>query len=166
MNDETIWYSYLPSPVGELLLAGSDQAVCVISFSRGHKTRRPDPAWRRDAKPLSSLIDQLEQYFAGERRAFDLPLAPRATEFQARVLAELQRIPYGETRSYLEIAKALGNSRATRAVGLANGNNPIPIVIPCHRVVGSNGSLTGFGGGLPAKRFLLDLEAAHSGLFA
>lgn len=108
--------------------------------------------------PLLELRRQLAQYFAGERRAFDLPLAPRGTEFERRVWQALLAIPYGETRSYAEVAAAIGRPSACRAVGHANGSNPIAVVIPCHRVIGSDGSLTGYGGGLPLKRFLLDLE--------
>lgn len=159
-------YTYMDSPVGRLLLAGEDGALKVIGFSSGNKARGPDPEWRRHDDPFRRACVQLEEYFQGVRHSFDLPLAPDATPFQARVLAALQRIPYGETRSYKDIAADLGDVKAVRAVGGANGNNPIPIVIPCHRVIGSSGSLTGFGGGLEAKRFLLDLERRHSGLFS
>ena len=159
-------YTFMPSPVGELLLAGNDDQLEVIGFSSGSKARGADPEWERWDYPFRFVRKQLLEYFAGERKVFELPLSPQATPFQARVLDELLKIPYGETCTYLDIAKTLGNPKASRAVGMANGNNPIPIIIPCHRVVGSNGSLTGFGGGLPSKRFLLDLEAANSGLFA
>lgn len=101
---------------------------------------------------------QLEEYFAGDRREFDLPLAARGTEFQHRVWAELRRIPFGETISYGELATRIGKPTASRAVGAANGRNPLPVVVPCHRVIGSDGRLTGFGGGLPTKQALLDLE--------
>ena len=109
---------------------------------------------------------QLDEYFAGERKVFDIKLAPKGTPFQQSVLAALQDIPYGETRSYGEIAVAIGNPKSVRAVGSANGNNPIALIIPCHRVIGSNGSLTGFGGGLETKRFLLEFEMQHSVLWA
>ena len=112
-----------------------------------------------DPEALAPVVRQLEEYFAGERRTFDLALAPGGTPFQAQVWAELCRIPYGETLSYLQLAQRIGNPRAVRAVGLANGSNPIAIVIPCHRVIGADGSLTGYGGGLPTKRWLLGLES-------
>jgi len=165
-NDKTIYYTYMDSPVGRLLLAGTDNAVTRIHFSTGSKAQGAEPGWQRYDAPFSQARRQLEEYFAGSRHVFDLPLAPAGSAFQLSVLAELQRIPYGDTRSYRDIALAIGNPKAVRAVGGANGSNPIPIVIPCHRVVGSNGTLTGFGGGLEAKRFLLDLERRHSGLFA
>ena len=161
-----MYYTYHDSPLGSLLLAGSDTALEVISFPEGHKARRAEPDWIRDADRFQNVREQLDQYFAGERTQFDLDLAPSATRFQRKVLDALLEIPYGETRSYLDIARQIGNPKAVRAVGGANGSNPIPIVIPCHRVVGSNGSLTGFGGGIEAKRFLLALEGSHSGLFA
>ncbi|MGD8830819.1 MAG: methylated-DNA--[protein]-cysteine S-methyltransferase [Pseudomonadales bacterium] len=160
-----MFYSYMDSPVGRLLLAGERDRLKVIGFSSGGKARGADPEWERFDEPFRRAKAQLGEYFEGRRRAFDLPLAPDATPFQARVLAALVAIPYGETRSYKEIAEALGNPRAVRAVGGANGSNPLPIVIPCHRVIGSNGTLTGFGGGLDVKRYLLDLERSHSGLF-
>ena len=162
----TTHYTYMPSPVGDLLLAGTKEALSVISFSSGSKARGANPEWERWDHPFQDARKQLEEYFSGKRKRFDLPLAPSATPFQARVLDELLKIPYGETCSYMDIAMALDNPKASRAVGMANGNNPIPVIIPCHRVVGSNGSLTGFGGGLASKRYLLDLETSHSGLFA
>lgn len=158
-------YSYMESPIGRLLLAGENNTIKVIGFSSGGKARGADPEWERFDEPFRGVKKQLEEYFAGERHQFDLDLAPDATPFQAQVLEALQHIPYGETRSYQDVAVAVGNPKAVRAVGGANGNNPIPIVIPCHRVVGSDGSLTGFGGGLDSKRFLLDLERRYSGLF-
>jgi methylated-DNA-[protein]-cysteine S-methyltransferase len=109
---------------------------------------------------LAACAAQLTAYFAGKRRHFDLPLAPRGTPFQLSVWSALAKIPYGELRSYRDIARSIGNSAAVRAVGAANGRNPLPIVVPCHRVIGSNGALTGFAGGLEVKRFLLDLERA------
>lgn len=158
-------YSYMDSPVGRLLLAGSRDTLEIIGFSSGAKARGADPDWTRSDEFFGRAKKQLDEYFAGSRRHFELALAPQATPFQAEVLVALQQIPYGETCSYLDIAVAVGNPKAVRAVGGANGNNPLPIVIPCHRVVGSNGSLTGFGGGVDTKRFLLDLERRHSGLF-
>ncbi|MEZ5561025.1 MAG: methylated-DNA--[protein]-cysteine S-methyltransferase [Pseudomonadales bacterium] len=158
-------YSYMDSPVGRLLLAGENGRLKLIAFSIGGRARGADADWVRDDAPFAPVREQLNAYFAGRLRHFDLPLAPDATPFQAAVLAALQEIPYGETRSYKDIAIAVGNPRAVRAVGRANGDNPLPIVIPCHRVIGSNGALTGFGGGLDNKRYLLELERSNSGLF-
>jgi len=158
-------YTYMDSPIGRLLLAGSRDELQIIGFSSGAKARGADPEWQRSDEHFGEVKRQLSEYFEGDRQEFDLTLAPQATVFQAQVLDALLEIPYGETRSYRDIAVAVGNPKAVRAVGGANGNNPIPIVIPCHRVVGSNGSLTGFGGGVDTKRFLLDLERSHSGLF-
>lgn len=118
-------------------------------------------ARRPDQPPLPEVRRQLAEYFAGERNDFDLPLAPRGTEFERRVWQALAAIPYGQTRSYSEVARSIGRPQACRAVGRANGRNPIAVVIPCHRVIGSDGSLTGYGGGLDLKRFLLDLEGAR-----
>ena len=161
-----MFYSFMDSPIGQLTLAGDRDVLKVIGFSSGSKARGADADWERFDEPFRRAKKQLVEYFAGDRRDFELVLAPDATPFQASVLEALQEIPYGETRSYGDVARSIGNPKAVRAVGSANGNNPLPIVIPCHRVVGSNGTLTGFGGGLPAKRFLLDLESSHSGLFA
>jgi methylated-DNA-[protein]-cysteine S-methyltransferase len=161
-----MYYSYMDSRIGELLLAGDGQRLEVIGFSSGAKARRADAAWERFDDPFRAAKRQLEEYFDGSRHEFELDLAPKATPFQSQVLQYLRSIPYGETRSYLDVAKAIGNPRAVRAVGGANGNNPIPIIIPCHRVIGRNGTLTGFGGGIETKRYLLDLERSHTGLFA
>ena len=124
------------------------------------------PGRECDSNPvLRQAIEQLRAYFAGELRDFDLSLDMQGTEFQRRVWLELRNIPYGETRSYSFVANIIGAPKAVRAVGAANGRNPIPIVVPCHRVIGAGGSLVGYGGGLPLKRFLLDLETRHSHLF-
>ena len=125
----------------------------------GRHPVEPAGDWRRTEEPFRDAVSQLDAYFAGERREFDLALAPEGTSFQRLVWSALTRIPYGETVSYAELARRLGRPFATRAVGAANGRNPIPIIIPCHRVIGSDGSLTGYGGGLTIKRRLLDLEA-------
>jgi len=159
----------MDSPVGALTLVAEDGAiVCLYMDLQRH---RPDDdalgvpeANGRSAEPFKAAADQLDAYFAGELTTFDLPLAPRGSEFQQRVWAALREIPYGETESYGELAERIGSPGAARAVGLANGKNPIGIVIPCHRVVGSNGSLTGYGGGLDRKKQLLDLELSVSGL--
>jgi methylated-DNA-[protein]-cysteine S-methyltransferase len=155
-----IVFGYIRAPFGELLVAKENDAVVEIRF---HPGEVPDD-WRRDDRADADVASQLAAYFRGERRSFDLPLAPRGTEFQQLVWHALQRIPCGETRSYSDIAREIGRPAAVRAVGAANGANPIPIVIPCHRVVGSNGSLTGFGGGIETKRWLLAHEARVAGL--
>ena len=124
--------------------------------------REPESDWIFSDKPFAAAREQLTAYFAGERKTFDLKLNPVGTEFQLQVLAELQKIPYGITASYGDIAKRIGRPKAVRAVGAANGRNPIPIIIPCHRVIGSTGKLTGFGGGIPTKKALLKLELEHS----
>ncbi len=153
-------YRYIDSPIGQLLLAGDDVGLRVIGFPEGKGRVEPEAHWRARRDCFTKAGIQLQEYFAGKRRVFDLGLAPSGTDFQLAVLAALQTIPHGETRSYLDIARQIGRPNAVRAVGAANGRNPLPIVIPCHRVIGNDGSLTGFGGGLEAKRFLLELEGA------
>ncbi|HEY5678694.1 MAG TPA: methylated-DNA--[protein]-cysteine S-methyltransferase [Pseudomonadales bacterium] len=160
-----MYYTYMDGPVGRLLLAGDGKRLKLIGFSTGARARGAQQDWERYDEPFRPAKRQLDEYFDGRRRYFDIELAPDVTPFQGKVLEALLEIPYGETRSYGEIARAIGQPRAVRAVGGANGSNPIPIVIPCHRVIGSNGSLTGFGGGLDTKQYLLDLERSHSGLF-
>lgn len=157
-----MYYCYLETPIGELLLAGEDNALSMIGFPKGKMRRDPEPDWIYNEKPLENARRQLEEYFAGSRKDFDLPVILNGTEFQVAVLKALQEIPYGETVSYGEIARRIGRPRAVRAVGAANGRNPIPIVVPCHRVIGSSGDLTGFGGGLDTKEALLRLEAENS----
>jgi methylated-DNA-[protein]-cysteine S-methyltransferase len=140
-----------------LRLVTSDCGLRAIDFD----LTRPVEGSRYGIHPIATeAVSQLRAYFAGQLRRFDLPLDMRGTDFQLRVWRELERIPYGETRSYLEIAEAIGAPRAVRAVGAANGANPIPIVVPCHRVIGSSGKLVGYGGGLPLKKRLLQLEGA------
>lgn len=157
-----MYYCYLNTPIGELLLAGEDEALSMIGFPKGSMRRDPEPDWIYNEKPLAKARQQLEEYFAGARKNFDLPLKINGTEFQVNVLKALLKIPYGETVSYGEIAKRIGKPKAVRAVGAANGRNPIPIVVPCHRVIGSSGDLTGFGGGLDTKEALLRLEAENT----
>ena len=152
-------YCYLDTPIGRLLLAGGPDGLRLISFPEGSMSQTPDADWIYDEESFGETRGQLLEYFAGERREFDIVLDLTGTEFQLSVLEALRRIPYGETRSYSEIAEAIGRPRAVRAVGAANGRNPIPIIVPCHRVVGRNGDLTGFGGGIDTKRALLNLEA-------
>lgn len=161
-----MYYSYLDSPVGPLLLAGDGEALRMISFSRGKKSRDANPEWERRDDAFGQARRELAEYFAGQRREFTVPIRPEGTPFQRAVWSALETIPYGATRAYRDIAEQIGRPSATRAVGMANGSNPLPIVVPCHRVIGANGSLTGFGGGIETKRFLLDLERSRSGLFA
>lgn len=164
----TIWYDELPTPIGRLRLVADAQGLREVWFEMGRHRKSPQPDWVQAASPLAEPRRQLEEYFAGERTRFDLKLHPVGTPFQLAVWEELGRIPYGVTISYAELARRIGQPAAMRAVGAANGRNPIPIILPCHRVIGSNGSLTGFGGGLPTKRFLLSMEdrIAHGDLFA
>ncbi len=157
-----MYYCYLTTPIGDLLLAGNEDALAMIGFPEGSMRRDPESDWIYNEKPFVTVRGQLLEYFAGTRQEFDVPLKMSGTDFQVRVLEELQKIPYGETRSYRDIAERIGNPKAVRAVGAANGRNPIPIIIPCHRVIGSGGDLTGFGGGLDTKEALLRLEAEHS----
>jgi methylated-DNA-[protein]-cysteine S-methyltransferase len=153
-----VYYTTLESPVGPLLLAGDSKALRRVSFEGSKRAAPPRRDWKQDKAPFQEVVRQLQAYFRGELKEFDLPLAMDGTEFQLRVWNELRAIPYGETISYAQLAGRIGNPKAVRAVGLANGSNPIPIIVPCHRVIGSDGSLTGFGGGLPTKKMLLELE--------
>lgn len=157
-----VTWCFIDSPIGPLRLAADDHGLCLIGFP---PPRPLNPArgesWTEGRHPLlDAAATQLADYFAGRSHAFDLPLSPRGTDFQRKVWRELSRIPYGTTISYGQLAQRVGDARASRAVGAANGRNPLPIVVPCHRVIGADGSLTGFGGGLPAKQFLLRLEGA------
>lgn len=158
-----IYRHQISAPIGPLVLFGDGDALTAVYYPR-HPSR-PQTDVTDDAKPFSAVVNQLEEYFAGERTAFDLPLAPHGTPFQLACWAALTEIGYGSTRSYGEIAAALGQPGAARAVGLANNRNPISIIIPCHRVIGADGSLTGYGGGIEAKRYLLDLESQSNTLF-
>jgi methylated-DNA-[protein]-cysteine S-methyltransferase len=151
-------YRHIDSPIGQLLLAGDEDGLKIIGFPEGKGRVAFDTSWERRADCFPDAQAQILEYFQGKRHVFDLKLAPSGTDFQLAVLAALQTIPSGETRSYLDIANQIGRPKAVRAVGAANARNPLPIVIPCHRVIGADGSLTGFGGGLAAKRFLLELE--------
>ena len=157
-----MYYCYLNTPIGDLLLAGDEEALSLVGFPQGSMRREPETDWIYSEKPFKEARDQLESYFAGKLQSFDLNLRPGGTEFQLQVLDELQKIPYGSTASYGDIAKRIGKPKAVRAVGAANGRNPIPIIIPCHRVIGSTGKMTGFGGGIPTKEALLRLELEHS----
>ncbi len=152
-------YRYVDTPIGALLIAGDGTAIVETYFAGA----KPKADWIRDDDALREAADQLHAYFSGERNTFDLPLAPRGTEFQQVVWHALLAIPYGQTTTYSTIAQRIGKPAAVRAVGAANGANPIPIIIPCHRVIGASGSLTGFGGGIDVKRQLLALEARVAG---
>jgi methylated-DNA-[protein]-cysteine S-methyltransferase len=159
------FYTYLDTPAGRLLLAGcEDHGLRFISFQRGTGTLAPEPHWRHSPTSLVTVVRQLQEYFDGQRTAFDLKLHPKGTEFQKAVWTTLLTIPYGTTCTYGDLARLIGRPSAVRAVGLANGQNPLPIVIPCHRVIGKDGTLTGYGGGLDVKRLLLDLERGRSRL--
>lgn len=152
------YFTEIPSPAGRLLLAGDADFIRVIEFREGRKAVGPDPEWRQDRQPFARVIEELRAYFAGDLTRFTVAVDPVGTPFQQRVWAELVKIPYGATISYGELARRIGNPSASRAVGLANGSNPVSIIIPCHRVIGANGKLTGYGGGLPLKEKLLALE--------
>jgi methylated-DNA-[protein]-cysteine S-methyltransferase len=156
-----MYWHEIESPIGPLLLAGTSQALTRVHFQAGPHPLQPANDWQHAAAPFVQVQAQLQEYFCGTRRAFELPLAPAGTPFQLSVWQALLAIPYGETLSYAALARRLGRSgRGARAVGLANGANPLPILVPCHRIIGADGSLTGFGGGLPIKRALLALEGA------
>ena len=150
-------YSYFDSPVGRLLLYGGRRLQGLV-FPEGKTRRDPAPEWTYDPGSFDGVKAQLDLYFKGQLTAFDLALDLRGTPFQKQVWQHLTAIPYGRTTTYGDLARDIGNPKAVRAVGLANGKNPVPIIVPCHRVVGKDGSLTGFGGGLAVKQFLLDLE--------
>lgn len=157
----TLHYRTMDSPVGLLTLAGRDGKLMHLRMV--DQTYEPSrEGWEADDTAFSDAADQLSAYFAGERTEFDLELDMVGTQFQRRVWEALQTIPYGETCSYGEIARQIGSPSASRAVGLANGHNPIGIIVPCHRVIGANGSLTGYGGGLDRKRALLELERSRA----
>ena len=151
------------SPIGPLTLAAGEEGLAALYMDAQRYGPALEPAGSPGAAPLAEAARQLEEYFAGDRTEFDLPLAPRGTDFQQRVWALLREIPFGETTTYGALAERLGNPRTVRAVGLANGRNPLSIVVPCHRVIGADGSLVGFGGGLERKRALLAHEAAVAG---
>jgi methylated-DNA-[protein]-cysteine S-methyltransferase len=158
----TVFFTTMPSPIGLLTLTSDGRALTSVRFEDDEAAQRPPPGWLRDERPLRAARRQLEEYFAGERAAFDLPLAMHGTPFQLRVWRALCAIPFGTTASYGEIARRIGAPAASRAVGGANHRNPIAIVVPCHRVIGADGSLTGYGGGESRKRKLLDLERTQA----
>lgn len=155
----TIYYGYHSTAIGELLLAGDGEHLTLLGFPQGKMLKRHEENWHMDSVQFKEVKFQLDAYFAGELQSFDLPLLPTGTTFQERVWQALTEIPFGETWSYGQLASHIGKPRASRAVGGANAVNPIPVIIPCHRVIGSSGKLTGFGGGLQTKQFLLKLES-------
>lgn len=159
MTRSTVLYTTCDSPLGELLLVGDGQSLTGLYMQVQKYAREVQEGWRHDAQAFRAVEEQLTAYFAGELRAFDLSLAPRGTDFQRAVWRALLNIEVGTTTTYGEIARRIGSPNAPRAVGLANGHNPIGIIVPCHRVIGANGSLTGYGGGIERKRWLLAHEA-------
>jgi methylated-DNA-[protein]-cysteine S-methyltransferase len=156
----TTYFTTLDSPVGELLLIGDGNALTGLYMHAQKYAREVQSDWRRATNPFVAAAEQLRAYFAGSLRTFDLPLAPHGTPFQRRVWHALLDIPFGRTESYGTLARRIDAPDAARAVGLANGHNPIGIIVPCHRVIGANGSLTGYGGGVERKRWLLAHEAS------
>lgn len=151
-------WTRMQSPIGDLILVEENGALTTVGFTNGTRPATPPPDGEERPERFDEVIRQLQEYFSVARREFDLALAPQGTPFQRRVWNALREIPFGRSASYGEIARRLENPNAMRAVGLANGRNPIPVIIPCHRVIGADGSLTGYGGGLPIKRKLLALE--------
>ena len=157
-------HTVVPSPIGPLTVVAEDGELVRLAMSPpGHLD--PDELGERSDEGLGDVVRQLGEYFAGERTSFDLRLRPRGSDFELAVWHQLTLIPYGETRSYGHVAKAVGEPGGAQAVGAANGRNPLAVVVPCHRVIGADGTLVGFGGGLPRKRFLLDLEQRDTRLF-
>jgi methylated-DNA-[protein]-cysteine S-methyltransferase len=155
---ETLYYSRTDSPAGPLLLVASDNGLVRLEFDRDADTKAVPTNWISSEEKTSPYLRQIHEYFRGERQHFDFPLDLRGTDFQKRCWQALLEIPYGETRSYADIARAVGSPHAFRAVGMANNRNPVAIVVPCHRVLASDGTLCGYGGGLDVKQRLLDLE--------
>ncbi|WNR45013.1 methylated-DNA--[protein]-cysteine S-methyltransferase [Paenibacillus roseipurpureus] len=161
-------YTEIDTPIGPLVLVASPQGLCKVEFGTAKDNREGREQWARRwygeheliqlAEPLAAIVGQVAQYFQGERKDFDVEIDLRGTDFQKRVWQALQAVPYGETASYKHIAEAIGSPKAVRAVGGANNQNPVPIIIPCHRIIGASGDLVGYGGGLPTKIHLLDLE--------
>ena len=153
-----MYYCMIPSPIGHLLLVGNGQSLSGLFFQDGKNPDSPQSHWIQDPEQFSEVIQQLGEYFSGTRTTFSLPLSPIGTPFQHRVWKALRKIPYGHTRSYGDIARSIKHPNASRAVGSANGKNPISIIVPCHRVIGQSGKLVGYGGGIPIKEYLLAHE--------
>jgi methylated-DNA-[protein]-cysteine S-methyltransferase len=157
-------YTTMDSPIGELLLVGDGETLSGLYMQDGRKPKQIATDWTESAASFTDVKRQLEEYFAGERTTFEVKLAAEGAPFEREVWHALEEIPYGETVSYGEIARRVGQPTAARAVGTANGRNPISVIVPCHRVIGANGSLTGYGGGLERKRLLLELERGQGRL--
>ena len=159
-KQSSISYSYWiwPSPVGDLLLVSDGQGLCRLQFQNGAHPLNIDKNWKKQRSLFMPVMQELKDYFAGRLRTFTVPLSLEGTEFQRSVWRALKTIPYGKTASYGAIAKKIKNPKASRAVGAANGQNPVSIIVPCHRIIGENGKLVGYGGGLPIKAALLELE--------
>lgn len=155
-------YCYYESPIGKLLLVGADSYLENLYFPNKINSISLSENFEEDNSSFQQITTQLTEFFSGKRKNFQLQLRPQGTDFQLQVWRELQKVPYGKTASYGEIAARIGNPKACRAVGMANSKNPIPIIIPCHRIIGKNGSLTGFGGGLDVKKQLLGLEQQNN----
>lgn len=167
---QPVAFREIASPIGRLLLAASADGLCALQFEENRHPIKRSPLWQDVGDAPHAVLDatqtQLAEYFARERQVFELPLAPEGTPFQQAVWRALRSIPYGRTCNYGDIARQIEQPSAVRAVGAANGRNPIAIVVPCHRVIGANGSLVGFGGGLPVKRALLALECPQTSWLA
>jgi methylated-DNA-[protein]-cysteine S-methyltransferase len=165
---ETFYYQIFSSPIGPLGIVASEKGLVALEFDRGQFPGKRDSnvVWKHSTERTREGAVQLDEYFAGARREFTLPLDLRGTPFQLRCWRALLKIPYGETRTYADIARAVGCPQGYRAVGLANNRNPVAIVVPCHRVIASDGTLCGYGGGLEVKRKLLELEGALTGILA
>ena len=159
-----IHYTRIPSPIGEITLVASETGLCGVYMEEHKKSPLTPDLWKENPSRFTEVRKQLDEYFSGNRKTFDLPLDLQGTPFQLQAWNSLLEIPFGETLSYGEQAILINNPKAVRAIGLANGNNPISIIVPCHRVIGKNGTLTGYGGGLERKRFLLELEKSASSL--
>lgn len=165
-DPRSLFYTSMDSPIGELLLLGDDHALHGLYMQDGRRPVEIAPQWQSSTAPFTGVQAQLREYFAGERVEFQTPLTLDGTPFERQVWRELIAIPYGETVSYGEIARRIDQPSAARAVGLANGRNPIAVIVPCHRVIGANGTLTGYGGGLERKQLLLELERGQGRLRA
>ena len=164
LSAQHLYHHTISSPIGDLLLVGDEDSLHGLYFQYGKRgPHAPEEEWESAEKPFREVKRQLKAYFDGKLKAFDVPLSPRGTEFQLKVWEALRTIPYGKTWSYGELARRIRRPDAQRAVGAANGQNPLPVIVPCHRVIGADGSLTGFGGGLPIKQKLLALEGALPG---
>ncbi|AMB86772.1 cysteine methyltransferase [Pseudomonas agarici] len=161
MTASQIYYDVIPSPIGPMMLVADDEGLRELRFELDYRPQTPLTGWLHAPEKLAAVRRQLEEYFAGERLEFDLKLNMQGTDFQREVWDALTTIPYGVVTSYGQICQQIDRPKAARAVGAANGRNPVPVIVPCHRVIGSNGTLTGFGGGLAAKQWLLEHESRH-----